>query len=166
MCNQGTTTKIKLAKPDYKGCNFADIDSCIAPIVQALNDAGIKTVASCCGHGKRPGNIALEDGRELIIAKDYKTGRAVDKAFPPINQITPHVMKIKTHMAQIYGAKWADDLVHYPESYLKNTASDKWGNWRIARPMPFYSFIIRLKQAWDVFRYRADALYWHIDIDK
>lgn len=42
-------------------------DPCIASIVKALNDAGIKTVASCCGHGKRPGNIALRNGLELII---------------------------------------------------------------------------------------------------
>ena len=64
-----------------------DIDACIYPLVKALNDVGITTVASCCGHGKRPGNIALADGRELIIAADYEQGRSkVDKAFPPINE--------------------------------------------------------------------------------
>ena len=43
------------------------IDICIAPIVAALNATNIETVASCCGHGKMAGNIALADGRELII---------------------------------------------------------------------------------------------------
>lgn len=43
------------------------IDQCIANIVAALNAAGIETVASCCGHGKRPGSILLEDGREILI---------------------------------------------------------------------------------------------------
>ena len=62
-----------------------DVDSCIAPIVRALNDAGAITVASCCGHGKQPGNIALADGREIIIAPDYETGRRIDSIFPPIN---------------------------------------------------------------------------------
>ena len=57
----------------------------IAPLVKALNDAGIRTVASCSGHGRRPGNIALADGRELIIAADYAEGRTVDRAFPRIN---------------------------------------------------------------------------------
>jgi hypothetical protein len=28
------------------------------------------------------------------------------------------------------------------------------------RPLPYFSFIERFKQAWDVFTYRADALYW------
>lgn len=28
------------------------------------------------------------------------------------------------------------------------------------RPYPYFSFWVRLQQAWDVFKYRADALYW------
>lgn len=43
------------------------IDKCIAPIVKALNDAGIYTSNSCCGHGKEKGSIILHDGRVLII---------------------------------------------------------------------------------------------------
>ena len=79
MCEWGNT---KILIIDDKA---RDIDSCIYFIVKVLNDAGIKTVASCCGHGKRPGNICLIDGREIIIAPDYETGRKIDKAFPPIN---------------------------------------------------------------------------------
>ena len=60
----------------------AKVDSCIAPLVRALNDAGIETVASCCGHGNRPGNIALAGGRELFILPDYEAARALDKKFP------------------------------------------------------------------------------------
>ena len=91
MCEWGTETVLRVWIPaslshtgegrfDAKG-----IDSCIAPIVRALNDAGVVTVASCCGHGKQPGNIALADGREIIIAPDYETARCIDKMFPPIN---------------------------------------------------------------------------------
>jgi len=58
------------------------IDTCIAPLVKALNDVGMATVASCCGHGHLPGNIILEDGREIIIVPDYETGRKVDALFP------------------------------------------------------------------------------------
>lgn len=43
------------------------IDACIAPIVQALNDAGIYTGGCCCGHGKDTGWIALHDDRVLVI---------------------------------------------------------------------------------------------------
>ena len=84
MCDRGTTLPVKLSTPDYRGHPVADVDSCIAPIAQALNDAGIRTVASCCGHGIRPGIIMLSDGRELVIAPDYDTARKVEKAFPPL----------------------------------------------------------------------------------
>lgn len=43
------------------------IDFCISDIVAALNAANIKTVASCCGHGSIPGDVALEDGRRISI---------------------------------------------------------------------------------------------------
>lgn len=54
------------------------IDRCIAPLVTALNEAGFATAASCCGHGRHPGNIVLADGRELIICPDYDTARALE----------------------------------------------------------------------------------------
>ena len=43
------------------------IDYCIHHIVAALNAGGVRTLASCCGHGKMKGNIILEDGRMLTI---------------------------------------------------------------------------------------------------
>ena len=46
------------------------IDLCIAPIVAALNAANIETIASCCGHGKQSGTIALHDGRWLVVCKE------------------------------------------------------------------------------------------------
>jgi hypothetical protein len=46
--------------------------------VAALNAAGIETVASCSGHGSRLGNIALRDGRELIIARDFAEARRIE----------------------------------------------------------------------------------------
>jgi hypothetical protein len=60
-------------------------DPCIAPLVAALNDAGIPTIASCCGHGHRPGIITLADGRELLIARDFAEARKIDACFPDIN---------------------------------------------------------------------------------
>jgi hypothetical protein len=61
------------------GDKIQAIDACIAPIVRALNENGIPTVASCCGHFNRWGSIILADGCELIIAPDYESGRAFDK---------------------------------------------------------------------------------------
>ena len=46
------------------------IDYCIHHIVAALNAGGIRTVASCCGHGTMHGRIDLEDGRTLVVASD------------------------------------------------------------------------------------------------
>lgn len=57
-------------------------DRCIAPVVEALNAAGLETVASCCGHGHRPGSIALRDGREIIIARNFEEARRIDRLFP------------------------------------------------------------------------------------
>lgn len=86
MCERDiVATQVRLAKPHRDGRTHAPVDPCIAPLVQALNDAGIETMASCCGHGRRPGNIALADGRELIIAANYDEGRAIDRAFPSVN---------------------------------------------------------------------------------
>lgn len=92
MCKWGTSTPLAVTIPahlSYTGVerqDVKDIDFCIADIVRALNDAGVVTVASCCGHSKRPGNIALSDGREVIIAPNYETSRLIDSLFPPINQ--------------------------------------------------------------------------------
>lgn len=91
MCEWGTSTPLKLFIPANLSrtgearWDVKEVDSCIAPIVEALNAAGVVTVASCCGHGRQPGNIALADGREIIIAPDFETGRRIDSLFPPIN---------------------------------------------------------------------------------
>ena len=42
-------------------------DPCLATIVSAMNARGIRTLASCCGHGKNDPSIALADGRWLVI---------------------------------------------------------------------------------------------------
>lgn len=73
MCKWGTDILLRVPIPpelshtgdfhwDTKG-----IDACIAPLVDALNKAGIYTSQSCCGHGKAPGRIDLHDGRILWI---------------------------------------------------------------------------------------------------
>jgi hypothetical protein len=94
MCEWGVSVKLDVTIPAHLSSTgedkrkVVDVDSCIAPLVKALNDGGVPTIASCCGHGKRPGNIALCDGRELIIAPDYETGRLIDGYFPPLHPDT------------------------------------------------------------------------------
>ena len=73
MCKWGTDEEVQVTIPadlSYTGKDRVDIkkiDKCIAPIVRALNEAGIRTDGSCCGHGKADGYIVLHDGRELVI---------------------------------------------------------------------------------------------------
>lgn len=57
------------------------VDASLAPIVDALNKAGVPTIASCSGHGHRPGNIALRDGREIVIARNFEEARLIDGLF-------------------------------------------------------------------------------------
>jgi hypothetical protein len=59
-----------------------EVDREISPIVRALKAAGASTKASCSGHGHRPGNIVLRDGREIIIARDFDEARKIDRLFP------------------------------------------------------------------------------------
>ena len=44
-----------------------EIDTCIAPVVDALQRAGIDMRGSCCGHGHSVGEIYLQDGRLLLM---------------------------------------------------------------------------------------------------
>lgn len=66
-------------KRDETGKPTVWCDPEIADLVQALNSSGVKTVASCSGHGHRPGNIALADGRELFILSNHDEARRVYK---------------------------------------------------------------------------------------
>lgn len=47
MCKWGKEKKVTL-----KNKKRVKVDECIARLVQALNDYGIETIASCCGRGK------------------------------------------------------------------------------------------------------------------
>lgn len=91
MCEWGDVVILKLKIPSHlsytgkermKDC---EIDRCIAPIVKSLNDVGMTTIACCCGHKRGLGNIVLADGREILIAPDFKTARKIDDMFPNIH---------------------------------------------------------------------------------
>jgi hypothetical protein len=60
-------------------------DPCILPYVQALNNAGLDTLASCCGHGRRPGSILMTSGQVLLIMADRDEWDRVDGLWPGIN---------------------------------------------------------------------------------
>lgn len=80
MCKHGTETLLTVTIPAHLSHTGIErqavkgIDSCIAPIVAALNAHGIKTDYSCCGHGKEDGEIKLADGRTLIVKEKGSNG--------------------------------------------------------------------------------------------
>ena len=75
MCDWGTTISVPVKIAADLSCTgrsrwkYAEIDSCIAPTVRALQEAGVDMRSSCCGHGKSDGYIELQDGVLLLISK-------------------------------------------------------------------------------------------------
>ena len=75
MCDWGDNVNLRVPIP--ASCSHTGefrwdskpIDRCIAAIVVALNNGGLYTGGSCCGHGKGPGCISLHDGTVLTITK-------------------------------------------------------------------------------------------------
>lgn len=70
-CREADLVRVKipadLSSSDKEHWKYAQIDWCIAPIVDALQNAGIDMRGSCCGHGEREGHIHLQDGRSFLI---------------------------------------------------------------------------------------------------
>jgi len=89
MCEYGDTVKMSVlvSLPNRYGVPYwsqiGPIDRCIAQLVEVLNNGGVETIASCCGHGHMHGNIALKDGRWLVILPDRD---AVEKHFDQFHE--------------------------------------------------------------------------------
>lgn len=66
-CNQDREKKMVRVGKKTNG-NYIFCDPCIVPIIKALNEGGIETMASCCGHGRRPGVIIFSDDTWLTIS--------------------------------------------------------------------------------------------------
>lgn len=73
MCEWGDETLLWLPIPAHLSHTGAlrwaakGVDRCIAALVQTLNDAGIYTAGSCCGHGAADGAIVLHNGRTIAL---------------------------------------------------------------------------------------------------
>lgn len=86
MCKWGDSVVLDVEVPASLSCTgearrkAVGVDKCIADMVRALNDGGVKTVASCCGHGKIPGTIILADDQHLLLL-DRTTAHEVIAAY-------------------------------------------------------------------------------------
>ena len=78
MCKWGTDTEVSLCVPTpVQGRTMVKIDSCIAPLVQMLNDYGVETTASCCGHGKvKASSIVLSSKSIRLLSREDGSLRA------------------------------------------------------------------------------------------
>jgi len=78
MCKWGKTERVRVkiaAELSHTGKTrwaVKGIDSCIAPIVNSLQKAGIDMYSSCCGHGEYKGEIELKDHRRLQMQTTQK----------------------------------------------------------------------------------------------
>jgi len=98
MCNRQLQNVLVKIPADISGTGFARfkyeaIDACIAPLVEALQKGAVDMRGSCCGHGKRLGEIHLQDGRVLIIA-DYQE---YHKHYETINNLLLPGQRRKPH---------------------------------------------------------------------
>ncbi len=61
--------------------------------------------------------------------------------------------------------KYMDDIrehfINVAQGVDESPLTEIDGKWVLARPIPYYCFKHRLRQAWDVLNYRADAFYYH-----
>lgn len=134
MCEHDPTyarqAAIRLHHATPSGRTEGFCDPCIAPLVQALNDAGLQTVASCCGHGHQPPSIALEDGRWVVVV-DHATYLATSRRFPDIHgqpiasrEITPEsAVKFLREAARYFAQRptGGEDAAHWANVYNAET---------------------------------------------
>lgn len=59
MCKWGTDRAVTISQ-------VVMVDACLADEVAWLNGRGVRTLASCCGHGKEAGSIVIEPADERI----------------------------------------------------------------------------------------------------
>lgn len=73
MCKHGSTKPVKLNRPrPVSGRWVVPVDACIADEVQKMNDLGIVTHGSCCGHGGgRPTVLIEEESVALTLSAGY-----------------------------------------------------------------------------------------------
>lgn len=62
---------------DLETVKIVPVDYCLAPLVEALNNAGAFTKACCCGHGVGPGTILLHDGTDIRLPKCRTMGESL-----------------------------------------------------------------------------------------
>lgn len=68
MCNHENRERtMTVVARDHEGTATIWCDPCIAPVIRALNNGGIETIASCCGHGENDGWVLRADNMLMLL---------------------------------------------------------------------------------------------------
>jgi len=68
----GTELALVIQNPFSPTLKTVCIDSCIAPIIQELWDAGVETGGSCCGHNGKISlfkSVVISNKKQAVLAK-------------------------------------------------------------------------------------------------
>ena len=77
MCKHGDYSLVDVRYEKGGKLFTQKIDACIAPTIKALQDSGVITESSCCGHGKWDGFILMGDGSTMELHADKGYYRSV-----------------------------------------------------------------------------------------
>lgn len=77
MCAPETFVEVTLCKArPFSGREKVWVDSCLAPLVQALNDHGVETIGSCCGHGRETGTVVIAQKDGAVVTLSVRAARS------------------------------------------------------------------------------------------
>lgn len=77
MCDRGNHQTVRLCKPrPASKRQTIEVDYCLVPLVQKLNEYGVETTGCCCGHREATGWITfMRDGEQLEIKLPQLKGK-------------------------------------------------------------------------------------------
>ena len=93
---------------DSKG-NPVFVDKCLKEAIELLNKQGIKTLASCCGHGKISPTILIGQQQPSADLKQYMTN------------LLYYARTEVIHMTGKEFEQWAEEQIEEIDSYFKET---------------------------------------------
>ena len=117
---------VKTNVKDSKG-NFVYVDKCLKEAVENLNAVGLKTVASCCGHGIINPKITIEglsEGKPEYLKSGNCNLADVMAMLPTSDEIEEAKNKYhKDGLSRIdwlHGVVWVTEMIEKKYNLIKN----------------------------------------------
>lgn len=130
MCLYGTYKIVRVVNKNQLN-NHVKVDACIADEVQLLNDEGVVTLNSCCGHGRA--------GQIVEVRNKYGTWKEYES--PPLVLIDKHSVKKAKQLGYIpypY-AMLNSDTIGIWQMQLKSgcVTEDDCKEWHLSNAIPY-----------------------------